>query len=138
MIAKYLWETGSVIIALMGVAHLYGTLSSDKLAPNNPKLVADMKTASVLTEKLKLFPAWIGFNATHAVGAAFIGISNWYLAAAWFQILQTDRFLPLLTIAAMGLYVWVAKKYWITIIFVPIFIAWLCFAASFILLVATP
>lgn len=137
MIARYLWEAGSIIIALMGVLHLRGTLSTRAMHPRNEKLTGDMKTATLmLTEKLTMWNSWIGFNATHSCGAMFTGIVNFYLAYRYFNVLQADPFLLLLTIAAVGFYVWVAKKYWFSTVLILLSVALLCFITSAVLIIA--
>jgi len=134
MIAKYLWEIGSIIIAAMGFLHLRATLFTNKLFPQNEKLIEEMKTSSlILTNKLTMWKSWIGFNATHSSGAIFIGVLNFYLALSYFEILQSDYFLRLFTILTMGFYVWIAKKYWFKTVLILLSIAWLCFIISYIL-----
>lgn len=135
MIAKILWETGSAIIAIMGLLHLRGTLFTDKLFPRNEQLKEDMGSATLrLTEKLTMWKSWIGFNATHSIGAAFVGIANFYLASAYFEILRSDQFLLLSTLAAVGFYVWVANKYWFKTVLVLLSVSWACFIAAYILM----
>ena len=137
MIAKYLWEIGSVIIGFMGLTHMYGTLFSNKIQPRNKSLIDEMKTSTLLlTDKLSMWKSWIGFNATHSLGAAFIGIVNFYLAIKYFVFLMSDQLLLLITIAAVGFYVWVANKYWFKVAFVLLLFALLCFITSYILIMS--
>ena len=133
MIAKYLWETGSVIIATMGLLHLRATFFSHKLFPRNEKLIEEMKTSSlVLTKRSTMWKAWIGFNATHSSGAIFIGVVNFYMAAAYFDILQADYFLSSFTVFTIGFYSWVARKYWFKPVLAGIVIAWVSFFVSYV------
>lgn len=137
MIAKYLWETGSIIIGLMGTLHLRGTFYKNKLHPRNEALIDEMKISPLnLTNKLTLWKSWIGFNATHSSGAIFIGVANFYLACNYFEILQSDRFLPLFTILTIAFYVWVAKKYWFNTVFILLSITLLCFISSYMLIIS--
>jgi hypothetical protein len=116
MIAKYLWETGSVVIAILAGIHLYYTFFTDKFIPRNQKLLGDMQSSSpILTKKVTIWNAWIGFNASHSAGGIFIGIMNFYLASKYFSILQSDHFFFLFNILTIGFYVWLAKKYWFNI-----------------------
>jgi hypothetical protein len=134
MVAKYLWETGSLIIGIMGALHLRGTLYFNVLHPRNEKLVTDMKASTlILTDKLNMWSSWIGFNATHSSGAIFLGVVNFYLAYRYFEILQSDPFFFLFTIVTMGFYVWVAKKYWFNTVLVLLSIALLCFVSAAVL-----
>ncbi|WP_143307550.1 LIC_13387 family protein [Chitinophaga vietnamensis] len=135
MIAQYLWETGSAIIGLMGLSHLRVTLGTDKLSPRDEKLIGEMKNTSLLfSDKLMLWKSWIGFNATHSSGAVFIGIANFYLALCCFTFLRSSQFLLLLTILAMGFYVWVAWKYWLKVVMIMLSVAWACFILSYIMI----
>ncbi|TWF33672.1 hypothetical protein FHW36_112113 [Chitinophaga polysaccharea] len=133
MIAQYLWETGSAIIGLMGLSHLRATLWTNKLFPRNEKLIEEMKDASLLiSEKLMMWKSWIGFNATHSSGIAFIGIVNFYLALNCFTFLRSNQFLLLLTILTVGFYVWVAWRYWLRVVLVMLSVAWGAFITAYI------
>ena len=44
-----------------------------------------------LTRKTTMWKAWIGFNASHSAGGIFIGISNFYVAAKYFSVFNTDH-----------------------------------------------
>lgn len=135
MTEKYLWEIGSVIIAVLGSLHLRATFFSDKLFPRNKKLVDEMNVSPlILTQKLTVWKSWIGFNATHSSGAIFIGITNLYLAVNYFEMLRSDRFIALFTILTIGFYAWIARRYWFNIVLTGILTAWLCLAVSYILI----
>ena len=137
MIAKYLWEIGSFIIAIMGALHLRGTLFTKTLYPKNEHLVTEMNASPLLlTEKLTMWKSWIGFNATHSIGAIFIGIANCYLASRYFDVLRSDPLLGVFTIFAVGGFVWVSQKYWFKTITLLLSIALLCYVTSFVLMIA--
>lgn len=134
MIAKYLWETGSFIIAAMGILHLRATLFTNALHPRNEKLITAMEVSPlILTEKLTMWKSWVGFNATHSIGAIFLGIINFYLAFRYFEILQSDSFFFLFSILIIAFYVWVAKKYWFKTVLILLSIVLGCFITSSIL-----
>ena len=134
MIAKYLWEFGSAIFAILGSIHLYYTFFTNKFSSRNEKVVEEMKSSSlILTRKTTIWKAWIGFNASHSSGAIFIGIINIYLGSRYFETLQHDHFFFLFNIVTAIFYVWLAKKYWFKIPFIGILIALACFCVSYIL-----
>ncbi|MEO6759927.1 MAG: hypothetical protein ABIO24_10780 [Saprospiraceae bacterium] len=113
MLAKYLWEAGSSVIAVIAGMHLYLTFFTDKFSSHNKKLVADMQSSSpILTKELTMWKAWIGFNASHSSGGIFIGVLNFYLAYQYFDTLQSDHFFFIFNIVTLSFYVWVAQKYW--------------------------
>lgn len=134
MIAKYLWEAGSAIITVMGSLHLYYTFFTDKFSSRNEKMVGEMKTSfPILTGDMTMWNAWISFNATHSVGAIFIGIINFYLAANYFSVLQSDHFFFLFGIATISFLLWLAKRYWFKTIFTGVLLVLICFVVSYVL-----
>lgn len=97
--------------------------------------MSEMKKSNfILTKETTLWKGWIGFNASHASGAVFIGIVNFYLAFRHFELLMTDSFLPLFTVATIGFYAWLAKKFWFRIPFRGILITLICYVTSYILI----
>jgi hypothetical protein len=135
MIAIYFWEAGSFIILIMGTLHLRGTLFSNYLHPRNKQLIDDMRNAPLkLTDKLNMWNSWIGFNATHSVGAIFVGGVNFYLAWTYSALLQNDFGLQLFTIVVLAFYVWVARKYWFRTIVILLSLSWLLFLVSCVLM----
>ena len=134
MIAKYLWELGSIIIAVLGSTHLYYTFFTNKFSSRNGKVVEEMKTSfPILTNDMSMWKGWISFNATHSSGAVFMGVINFYLAANYFAVLKSDHFFFLFSILTIGFYVWLAKKYWFKFIFAAVLIVLACFIVSYIL-----
>lgn len=134
MIAKYLWELGSLIITVLGTLHLYYTFFSNKFLSRNEKVNTEMKSSfPILTKETTMWKAWIGFNASHSSGAIFIGIINFYLAVRYFTVLQGDHFFFLFNILTIGFYAWLGKKYWFKIPFRGILITLICFVVSYIL-----
>ena len=135
MIAKYLWEFGSLIIAGLGSIHLFYTFFSNKFSSKNERLISEMKTSHpILTKETTMWRAWIGFNASHSSGALFIGIINFYLAFEYFPTFQSDHFFFLFNILTIGFYVYLAKKYWFKIPLIGISITMLCYVLAYILL----
>jgi hypothetical protein len=113
MVAKYLWEIGSIVIAVLAGIHLYFTFFTNKFSSRNTRVIEEMQTsAPILTKELTMWKAWIGFNASHSMGGIFIGILNLYLAYRYFATLHSDHFFFIFNILTIGFYVWLAKKYW--------------------------
>ncbi|MEZ0542637.1 LIC_13387 family protein [Fibrella arboris] len=138
MIAKYLWQTGSVMMMLLGSIHFYYTFFTNQFSSANEKLVADMKTSSpLLTQDITMWKAWIGFNGSHSSGVLFIGLLNFYLALRYFTVLQSDHFFFLFNIGTIGFYLWLAKQYWFAVPCTGLSITLVCFTISYLLTVAT-
>lgn len=133
MIAKYLWETGSIIIAIFGSIHLYYTFFTNKFSSTNEKVVEEMKTSfPILTKETTMWKAWIGFNASHSSGIIFIGIFNFYIAVQYFTVLQSDHFFFLFNILTISFYIWLAKKYWFKRPLIGVLITLICYIVSYV------
>lgn len=134
MIEKYLWEIGSSVILLLGSAHLYFTFFTNKFSSKNQRVIDEMANSHpILTKDTTIWKAWIGFNASHSSGAIFFGGMNLYLAINHFSIFETAHFFFIFNIVTVGFYLWLAKKYWFKSPFIGILIGFLCFTASYLL-----
>lgn len=134
MIAQILWFIGSLIITILGTMHLYYTFYSNKFSPRKSNVEDEMKSTSpVLTSKTTMWKAWVGFNASHSIGAMFIGIINSYIALRYFDVIRNDIFFFLFNIITIAFYVWLAKRYWFKIPLIGVTITLICFLISFIL-----
>jgi hypothetical protein len=134
MAANYLWILGSLIITGLGTIHLVLTFFSKMFSPRNEKLENDMNTVNpILTKQTTMWKAWIGFNASHSIGAMFFGLLNSYLAIKHFNIMQSENFFFFLDILTIGFYFWLAKKYWFKIPLIGIAITFFCYLISFVL-----
>jgi len=136
MIAKYLWELGSLIMLVLGSIHLYYTFFTNKFSSRSENAISEMKTSHpILTRETTMWKCWIGFNASHGSGAIFIGIINFYLAFKHFVVLQNDSLILLFSILTIVFYVWLAKKYWFKIPIMGILVTLICYAIAYILIV---
>lgn len=133
MAAKYLWIFGSLIFTFLGFIHVFFTFFTKKFSPRTKNLECEMKSTNlILTKQTTIWNAWIGFNASHSIGAIFIGIINIYLVGMSDSLMQTDHFYKLFNILTCGFYLWLAKKYWFKTPFIAILIAFICFIISYI------
>lgn len=136
MLAKCLWEIGSIIFAILGTIHLFYTFFSNKFSSKNKKLISEMKSSSpILTKETTMWRAWIGFNASHSSGAIFIGILNLFLAIKYFSTFQSEHFYFLFNILTISFYLWLAKKYWFRIPFFGILLTFICYVSSYCLII---
>lgn len=134
MIPQTLWFLGSLILMILGTIHLYYTFYSNKFSPRKSNVEDEMKSTSpVLTSKTTMWKAWVGFNASHSIGAMFIGIINSYIALRYFDVIRNDIFFFLFNIITIAFYVWLAKRYWFKIPLIGVTITLICFLISFIL-----
>ena len=134
MIAKYIWEFGSLIFIILGSLHLFYTFFSNKFSSKNAKVVEEMKASSpILTKETTLWKAWIGFNASHSSGAIFIGIMNFYIINNFYTLVQNEIFFFVFNILTVAFYLWLAWRYWFKIPFFGILLTLICFFTSFAL-----
>jgi hypothetical protein len=130
-LATFLWITGSLIMLLLGSIHLFYTFFSGKFLPVSEGLHEQMEQTTMrLTRQTTMWKAWIGFNASHSIGAIYIGILNIFLAVQFPRLLRDSVFFPLFTIAVIGFYLWLAKKYWFKIPFAGLLITLACYVTS--------
>ena len=71
--AKILMALSATIILTLGVVHLVYTFWGPMLTPRDPALQISMsQTSPVITKETTMWRCWIGFNATHSIGAYFV------------------------------------------------------------------
>jgi hypothetical protein len=115
-LSSLLMAASAAIILLLGLAHLLFTFRGSKLHPRDAALAAAMRQISpVLTRQTTMWKAWIGFNASHSIGAIFFGMVYGYLALAQPVVLFGSLFLRLAGLAALLGYVLLARAYWFSI-----------------------
>lgn len=136
MIAPCLIVFGSSILAFLGSIHLYYTFFSDKFSSRNPETDALMKNSSpILTKRTTIWKAWVGFNASHSLGAIFIGLANIILSIESFELYQKSVSLWILNLASIGFYLFLAKKYWFRIPFFGVLATAACFFMACLLII---
>ena len=129
--ARVLILAGASTFGLLGGAHLAYTFFTGKFLPRDSALVAAMKaTSPVLTRQTSMWDAWIGFNASHSLGAMLFAAVYILLAAKHMDVLVQSKELVLLGVAANLTYLWLAHAYWFRVPFVGIAVATICFAAA--------
>ncbi len=113
MLAQTLVATSAAIIAVLGLVHLAYTYFGDKLHPRDTGLLAQLKTTSpVISSQTNMWQAWIGFNASHSLGAILFGAVFGYLAIAQPMLLFHSWFLGFTGLVVLGAYLAMAKLYW--------------------------
>ena len=134
--AKVLVLLGALVFGALGAIHLAYTFWSDKLLPRDQAAVDAMKgTTLVLTRQTTIWDAWIGFNASHSLGALLLAVFYVLLAAQHMEVLARSQSLLLPGIVAGCVYVWLAHAYWFRTPFIGVTIGTACLAAAFILLI---
>ena len=91
-------------------------------------------TSPRLTKATTMWNAWIGFNASHSLGAIFFGLINLTLVITLFNVLKESIALQVIDTLTLLFYLFPAKKYWFRIPLTGVLISNLCFIVAFILL----
>ena len=101
------------IILLLGSAHLLLTFVGGKLHPRDGALEARMREVPlVLTDETTMWRAWVGFNASHSVGAILFGVVYGDLAVAHHALLFASPLLLGTGLAVLIGYMLLAWRCW--------------------------
>lgn len=124
---------GALIILILGTIHLAYTFWGPKLSPRNPELRTFMgEVAPVISDQTNMWSAWIGFNASHSMGAMLFGLVFGYLALFEAEVLFGSLYL--LTVGLLmlvGLLV-LGKRYWFSVPFAGISLSLSCYVAGIV------
>jgi hypothetical protein len=132
-LATSLITASAAIIFALGLAHLAFTFRGTRLHPRDAQLQAAMKEVSmVITRQTTVWKAWIGFNASHSVGAILFGVVYGYLAITHGTFLLQSTPLLLVGFAFLIGFVVLAKIYWFSTPFRGIGLATALYVAGLI------
>jgi hypothetical protein len=103
----------AAVILLLGLAHLLFTFRGPAFMPRDRALKARMEeVAPVITRETTMWKAWVGFNASHSVGAILFGAVYGYLALLHPAFLFASHFLLALGLVTLCGYLALARRYW--------------------------
>lgn len=133
MIGIALMTVSTLVLLTLGVLHLIYTFSGPKLMPRDPALQARMNEVPlVITRQTTMWRAWIGFNASHSMGAILFGLVYGFLAVAHAPLLFDSPFLLVVGLAMLGGFFALGKVYWFSIPFRGIAGALACYIAGIV------
>ena len=119
------------VIGLLGAIHLLYTFRGPKLTPRDPALRQQMEQVSpVLTRETTMWKTWVGFNASHSLGALLFAAVFGWLALAQPALVFGSRYLMALGLAFLLAWLWLAWRYWFLIPLVGIALALCCFVVA--------
>lgn len=125
---------GSAIIGLLGLFHLAYTFQSDKFWPRDRELAARLEdTAPVISAETTMWRAWIGFNASHSLGALLFSAVYGYLAAFELWFLLSSPFLMAVSVLTLACYLILARRYWFKVPFAGIAVALVLFIGGYLI-----
>jgi hypothetical protein len=114
----------AAMILALGILHLIYTFRGSKLTPRDSALQARMREVSpVITRETTMWKMWVGFNASHSLGAILFGLVYGYLALAHPEFLFQSAFLLGLGLCLLVIYAALGKAYWFRVPFGGILIA---------------
>lgn len=133
--AAVLITASAAIILLLGLVHLLYTFRGRKLHPRDAAFEAQMHTVHpVLTSKTTMWKTWVGFNASHSLGAILFGLVYGYLALLHSAFLFRSSFLIGLGLLTLAAYVFLGWRYWFSVPFRSIVVATVCYVLALVLL----
>lgn len=104
--------SAGVILAL-GVMHLWRTFNGNTLTPRDAALQARMReTSPVISRQTTIWKAWVGFNASHNMGAILFGVIYDHLALMQSALLFQSAFLLAVGFLMLGGLAILGKRYW--------------------------
>lgn len=114
----------AAIVFVLGGLHLLYTFRGPKLLPRDRSVRAQMEgSALVITRETTMWKAWIGFNASHSLGAMLFGAVYADLAWAHADMLRASPFLLAVGAASLLAYAWLGRRYWFSVPFRGIVLA---------------
>lgn len=113
MPATALFAASATIVLILGMAHLLLTFRGPAFRPRDPDLKSRMEAVSPgITAQTTMWKAWIGFNASHGLGAILFGLVYGYLALAQTALLMGSTFLLTLGMGTLLALLVLARAYW--------------------------
>ena len=128
---QFLLITGALIFGVLGAIHLLYTFFTNKFDARDSLVTRAMKrTSPVLTKETSMWRAWIGFNASHSLGAMLVAAVYIPLTVSYFSVIQQSLWFSLLPVLVGLSYLVLARAYWFKIPFLGVLISTLCFAGA--------
>jgi len=132
--AQILLIIGASIFGILGIVHLLYTFFTNKFEAHDSSVTEAMKgTSPILTKETSVWNAWVGFNASHSLGAMLVAAVYIPLATSYFYIIQQSTWFSSLPVLIGLSYLILAKKYWFKIPFFGVLLSTTCFAGAALL-----
>jgi len=133
--AQFLLIIGASIFGVLGAIHLMYTFFTNKFEAHDSSVTEAMKgTSPILTKETSVWEAWVGFNASHSLGAMLVAAVYIPLTTSYFNVIQQSVWFSILPTLVGLSYLVLAKKYWFRIPFFGVLISTLCFVGAAVLI----
>ena len=135
VLAQILIIAGASIVGALGWVHLLLIFFSQKFHAHNPDVTEAMKnTSPIISKQTSMWHAWVGFNASHGIGALLLAAVYIPLTIYHFPIINHSLWFSLLPCLISLSYLILAKKYWFNVPFSGLLISSICFMTAFIII----
>ena len=123
----------SSVILFLGTAHVLA-MQKGRLDPRSGDLREAMaRDSPKISSGTSMWKAWVGFNASHSLGALLFGVVFGYLATARSELFFASPFLVAVGFVTLGIYAVLGRRYWFHIPFRGIVLAWILYALGCVL-----
>ena len=113
LLASALMVAAAAIPLVLGGLHLLLTWRGPKLTPADPAVTEAMRgTNAQLNPAANMWKLWVGFNASHGIGAVQYGLVFGILAVTLPDVLFSSVPLMVLAIVTPVAYLLVGLRYW--------------------------
>jgi hypothetical protein len=132
------FRAGAVLPVLLGTLHGSLTLL-DALAPrfftpvDDQVRLAMARTSVRLTARMRLWPAWLGFNFSHSLGLVCFGLSLLLISSLQPELVLGFTPLSALAAGASVAYFALAVRFWVHIVAFGAALSFACVATSVLL-----
>jgi len=111
--ARVFLLAGVSIIGLLGLLHLILTFYGNRLEPKTAAIKKLMQQSQLmLTSESNIYNAWLGFNASHSLGAMLLAAVYLPIGLNHYPWLQQSLWLSSLPLLVCVSYLVLAKRYW--------------------------
>lgn len=126
---------GASIFGILGTIHLLYTFFTTKFDAYDSSVTEAMKgTSPIITKETTIWKAWVGFNASHSLGAILVAGVYLPLSVSYFNIIQQSLWFSVLPVIIGLSYLILAVKYWFKIPLIGVSISTFCFVGAAVLI----
>ena len=131
MLPRVLVGLSAGIILTLGAIHLLYTFWGRKLLPRDSELQSSMNDVSpVISDQTTMWKAWVGFNASHSMGAILFGLIYGYLSVFEADLLFGSIYLTLVGLFMLTGFSLLGWRYWFSVPFTGISVSLVCYVGG--------
>ena len=132
---KMLIIIGAAIFGILGTTHLFYTYFRNEFDPRDEAVKSAMqKTSPVITSDTTIWKGWIGFHASHSIGAILVAAFYIPLTISYLEVIENSKWFSILLVIIGFSYLIMASRYWFRVPFIGFLISTVCFIGAALLL----